>query len=378
MDLFALIPASYQASRERFRADLAMVRSGWPAATHGAYPLDEHPGLTIDWIQADAAQQRERLFILTTAEHGIEGYVGSAVIQMFCAEFLPRLDPASAGVLLVHALNPWGMEHRARVNSSNVDLNRSFVDDPGALDPAFNPDYIRLAYLLNPRGPVRSPQRSSATFAAQLGRALLAFGAGRLERASLLGQYADPRGVYFGGRVPQEEARFLMELVLRLAADYCQVVWVDVHTGYGPRDRMTMVLSAVERTSTQDLRLRLAYPALAKADGADFYAMRGDMVDHFYRVFERERPQTRFFALAFEFGTFGESLWARLRSLRATVLENQWRHHGATTPQAERWVGREFAELFLPSAAEWYVRATADTRLAFAGILADGGFLSRR
>jgi hypothetical protein len=377
MDLLTLIPASYRASRQRFRAGLERVRADWPAATHSAHPAGEHPDLSTDWLQADAREQRERLFILTTAEHGIEGYVGSAVMQLFWTDFLPRLNPATDGMLLVHALNPWGMEHRARVNSSNVDLNRSFVEDPRMLDPAFNPDYTRLGYLLKPRGPVKSPRRSAAAFGAQWARAVLTLGEKRVERATLLGQYVDPRGLHFGGQALQDETRFLMDLVRRCSTGYPQVVWVDVHTGYGPRERMTLVLSAGERASTPEIRRRLGYPTLAKADGAEFYAMRGDMLDCAYRVFEHERPQARFFALAFEFGTLGEDLRARLRGMRATVLENQLRHYGATTPQAERWVRREFAELFLPSEPEWYVRATADTRQAFSGILADGGFLAR-
>ncbi len=376
MEMQALIPVSYRASRERFRDNLAQARSRWPAALHAARPLDEHPDLTIDWIQADAAQQRERLFILTTAEHGIEGYLGSAVMQLFCAEFLSRLDPTTAGVLLVHALNPWGMENRCRANSSNVDLNRNFVSAPADFDPAFNPDYWALRSLLLPRGRVQAPWRAATDFSLRLARGLITKGESRIQRGLLLGQYADPQGLYFGGTGPQEETRHLRDLVLRTAAGYRQVVWVDVHTGYGPSDRMTLVLSAAEAASAQQLRSRLGYATLAKADGGEFYAMRGDMVDFFCELFARERPQTDFFALAFEFGTLGESLPARIRSLRAVVLENQLRQHGAVSQQAEGWVRGEFSDLFLPRQAGWYVRAEADTRQAFAGILGDGGFLT--
>lgn len=377
MDLQALIPASYRASRARFHSGLAQVRSRWPSASHAARPLNEHPDLTIDWIQADAERQRERLFILTTAEHGIEGYLGSALIQLFCAEFLRRLDPATAGVLIVHALNPWGMEHRRRVNSSNVDLNRNFVSAPGDFDPAFNPDYSVLKRVLYPQGQVRAPWRAAAGFTLRLLRGLITFGEGRMQRGLLLGQYADPQGMYFGGTHPQEERLHLQDLVLRAAAGYRQVVWVDVHTGYGPSDRMTLVLSGAEPASTPELRLRLGYPTLAKADGGEFYAMRGDMVDYFYGLFARQRPETRFLALAFEFGTLGESLSARMRALRAVVLENQLRQHGAVSRRAEHWVRTEFSDLFLPRQAAWYGRAEADARQAFAGILGDGGFIVR-
>jgi hypothetical protein len=377
MDLQALIPASYRASRQRFAANLEHVRSRWPAASHAARPLDGHPALTIDWIRADAVRQRERLFILTTAEHGIEGYLGSAVMQLFCAEFLLRLDPATAGVLLVHALNPWGMENRCRVNSSNVDLNRNFVSVPADFDPAFNPDYRALRRVLRPQGRVQTPWRAAAEFNLRLLRGFSSFGERRMQRGVLLGQYADPQGPYFGGRQPQEETRHLRDLVLHTAAGYPQVVWVDVHTGYGPRDEMTLVLSAAEGASAQELRSRLGYPRLAKADGGEFYAMRGDMVDYFYGLFARERPEAGFFALAFEFGTLGGSLPARMRALRAVVLENQLRQHGAVSQQAEHWVRGEFSDLFLPRQAGWYGRAEADARHAFAGILGYGEFIQR-
>ena len=108
MGLQALIPASYRASRERFAANLAQLRSRWPAASHAARPLDKHPDLTIDWLQADAEQQRERLFILTTAEHGIEGYLGSALIQLFCAEILPQAGPGHGGCAAGACLEPVG------------------------------------------------------------------------------------------------------------------------------------------------------------------------------------------------------------------------------------------------------------------------------
>ncbi len=92
-------------------------------------------------------------------------------------------------------------------------------------------------------------------------------------------------------------------------------------------------------------------------------------------LFARERPDADFFALALEFGTLGESVPARIRALRAMVLENQLRQHGAVSQQAAQWVRSEFSDLFLPKRAGWYRQAGDDTRQAFAGILGDGGFI---
>ena len=60
---------------------------------------------------------------------GVEGFAGSAIQIQFLKERIggPEL-PRSFGVLLIHALNPYGFAHLRRANECNVDLNRNFVD----------------------------------------------------------------------------------------------------------------------------------------------------------------------------------------------------------------------------------------------------------
>jgi hypothetical protein len=69
--------------------------------------------------------------------------------QRFIDKYLPRLDPRTTGLLLVHAINPWGMKHHRRVNADNIDLNRTFLWNQ-AFDPAFNPEYDFLNDYINP------------------------------------------------------------------------------------------------------------------------------------------------------------------------------------------------------------------------------------
>jgi hypothetical protein len=61
-----LFPASYEASRERFRQDLALVRRGWPNARLQNHPVGGDEGLTIDWIVAEPLAERSKLLIFTT------------------------------------------------------------------------------------------------------------------------------------------------------------------------------------------------------------------------------------------------------------------------------------------------------------------------
>jgi hypothetical protein len=82
------------------------------------------------------------------------------------------------------------------------------------------------------------------------------------------------------------------------------------------------------------------------------------------------------FACAFEFGTFGDSLLQRIRSLRAMVFENQLHSFRAVDEAAAEAIRREFRELYFPLDGAWRQKALADGRQAFEGILHAYGLLA--
>ena len=107
-DILALFPKTYEASRERFRQNLVIIQKYWLGAELSQHRIAGDEDLTIDWIHSPALEKNEKVLVFTTAEHGIEGYVGSAMQQRFIEKYLPRFDPRTTGLLLVHAINPWG------------------------------------------------------------------------------------------------------------------------------------------------------------------------------------------------------------------------------------------------------------------------------
>lgn len=363
-----MYPSSYDASRTQFRQLIDQVRGHWPTARSISHAPDgdEH---TIDVITADAIAAPSQRLIITTGEHGIEGYLGSVFLHWFTAEFLPRLDPRRTGLLLVHAINPWGMAQRRRVNRSNVDVNRNFLAAGESVATDANADYARLQALFNPAGPLTSLGRSTARFAAHVLPGLIQIGAGRIQTAFTLGQYRFPRGVYYGGDALQPETQFMIELYREQWRGYQQVVHLDVHTGYGPRDQMSLVNSPLEPRASAELVHAFDYPLIVKALPGEFYAMRGDMIDFAYHLQQTEFPAVKLYATTLEFGTFGASLSGGLRSMRALVLENQLHHYGAANDKVRAQVQHEFAELFMPSDAAWQAKAHADARQAMRGIL---------
>jgi hypothetical protein len=372
MDSDLLFPNSYAESRERFRQNFTRVRQRWPGARLERLPLPI-PGedLTLDWIEAPAGQP-EKLLIFTLGEHGVEAFVGSGMLALFLDNYLDQLNAENTSLLLVHAINAWGMQHGRRVNENNVDLNRSFVADPKDLDPASNPEYRQLAALLVPQ----EPAGGEMDFWLRLAGALASQGAGMLRKATLLGQYHTPGGIYYGGNDPQPETQQMMALYRRWIPAYLRVLHLDMHTGYGPRWQMSVVASPLEKRSSAEMAQDFGYPRVVKADPSEFYSIQGDMIDYVYGLVQHEARDTHIFAASFEFGTYGDSLLASLRSLKASVEENQLFHHGAQSDRVRARIARDFVELFNPGDPAWREKAVVDASVAFEGILRGEGFIS--
>lgn len=369
------IPASYIESRERFRAWLDPIRRTWTGAQLETRTLPGHPNLTTDWISAAPLEKRERLLVLSTGLHGIEGYVGAAVLDVFFEEFLSRLDPRTCGLLIIHAINPWGMHHRKRTNPNNVDLNRNFVTTEFAALRDFNPDYPALSPILNPGGPPGNILLEKAGFLSRAAWLIARYGVSRVREAALMGQYHQPNGIYYGGATHETETLLMMELYRAHYFGYAQIIHLDMHTGYGPRDQMTLVTSPYEPRRAEELSRIYHVPRVAAAIPEAFYTMQGDMSDWQYHMLRESSPATRLFSAAFEFGTFGEPLLAGVRSLHITILKNQSNLYGAP-PASARWIEAEYGELYCPADPVWLDKALQDARRAFEGILSAEGFLA--
>ena len=366
------LPQTYEQSRLRFRDDLSAVRKLWPAAQIENHPLPGEEELSIDWIFADALKNRQKLFILTTGEHGIEGYYGSVMLQLFIEDFLPRLHPDTTGILLVHSLNPWGMKHHRHTNSSNVDLNRSFVHDFSTL-PGSNPDYDLFSPLLEPVRPLKNIQWEVLAFIFQTVINLTRYGMIRMREATMRGQFSHPQGIYYGGHNLQEETRFIIALFEKSIPSFNEIVMLDMHTGYGPRGRMTLVTSAQEKMTSEQIVNRFGIPLVAAANPQEFYSIQGDMIEYLYAWMRTNFPDKYFFAATCDIGTLGDSIGAVIRSLYTIVFENSLYWHGGSEA-SRRWIQAEYTQLYAPPLDDRFEQALADCRKGFEGILKEEGY----
>jgi len=367
-----LFPETYEASRARFLRDFELFRPKWHSSRLESHPLQDYPDLSIDWLWAEPLK-KESLIIITTAQHGIEGYVGSAMLKIFMDEFAPQLNPENTGLLLVHAINPWGMKNHRKVNENSVDLNRNFVYKD--FDEKINPDFKTLDYLLTPQRPVRAFFIENLSFWGRVIRALATSGVSHVSTATLLGQHHTPRGFYYGGTQPEEGTKVLMGLYRKALEDYDMVIQIDLHTGYGPRDQMSIIIPPVDPISSKEAAEKFKYPIVQKINPEEFYAINGDMGEYYYLLRNEKFPLKKLFVCGFEFGTFGDSLMKRIRSLRAMIFENQLHWNGAPNESTVNAVRKEFRELYFPAEKQWREKAMADCRQAFEGILSAYGVL---
>jgi hypothetical protein len=360
-------PASYEDSRAHFLHDVEPIRAMWHSTQLESHPLKNFPDLSIDWLWAHA-QNKKTLVILSTAEHGIEGYVGYAMMKIFIEEFAPRLNSEDTGLLLIHGLNPWGMKHHRKVNENSVDLNRNFVIDK-IFDTAINPEFHQVKNLINPQTRLQSFRTETMRFWGRVMKTLFTSGIATVTKAALLGQHHTPSGFYYGGTSYQEGTTVAMNLYRRALEEYQSVIQIDIHTGYGPRYQMSIIMSPLDPMTSEETAKKFNYPLVLKINAEEFYDISGDMAAYYYELRNKYFPDKRLFACGFEFGTFGASLLARIRSLRAMVFENQLHWHGAKSESVARQIRNEFEELYFPSEAKWRKKAVADGRQAFEGIL---------
>jgi len=349
-----LFCADYHADRALFLTDVQAFaqRTCRTLALHH-HSVDADRDLTVTAAELPA-RRPERVYVLCTGIHGIEGFAGSAIARQLLRGLLDRLDRQSTTLLLVHALNPHGFARFERVNGNNVDLNRNCEAHAEALFSTDSRAFAAFASVLAPERPVRFTLASQLRFRLALLAMLQKHGAQALRQASLAGQYVARRGIFFGGERIEPEIAFFQALYERIAQRHAEVLLTDLHTGYGARGQ--------------------AYPLFGQADSPEFrgfielgvtdrrgtdkaYTVHGDLVAYCYKTAKRVRPAGRFNGLVIEIGTRGLSVLDQMRDLYTVVAENQLRQHGAIDAAAAQRVRDEFRELFCPSSPQWRAQA---------------------
>jgi hypothetical protein len=342
------LPFTYDECRARFRHAATVAGS-----TVRAHPIEARgphgQELTVDVVDVGAARPRRALVVMSGV-HGVEGFLGSALQ----CELLERLGalPADVVVVIVHAVNPWGMAWGRRQNESNVDLNRNWRRSE--IEPVHNAAYDRLHPLTCPDTPELP---SVDTLMVQALALVDEHGMAWVRDGITRGQYRHPDGLHFGGDRTEASCRIVQDAVLPRLQGVERLLTLDLHTGHGPRGEVVL-LSDQPPTSDQHRFFTEHFPgatveATAENPEATTGIKSGQLANGFGEVF----PAATCLSSSVEFGTVGDE-----EQLVATYLAHWvWRHGDLARPEhAEVWW--RYRNCFTPDDPEWEAAALAGGR----------------
>ena len=361
---------TYDEIRENLKKRVDTLRQSGATVEVSEYAVDASDDLYIDNIYLPATTENNNLIILTTGVHGMEGYIGSVMLDVFFEEIYPTLDTDTTGILVVANVNPYGMKYMRRYNENNVDLNRNFIIDWDNFDLSSNKDYPAVKNFLQPESKIGNALLHEIDFFADLAKEALTKGADKVSDALLTGQYEYPQGVYYGGNGDEISTAYLKSVFNDcLDGEYDNLIHIDIHSGYGPRYNMVIFNSVYETMNEAETKQAFGYDYVISYDSESFYATTGDTTDYFYRLAERKETEKDLFSTCFEFGTIGDSFINSIFSLKYTVDENRQHWYPTTNSISAEVVKENYNELFYPTETKWREKTVEDFKNATIGVL---------
>lgn len=352
---------SYNDCRNSFLAEAAAIKGVYKNVTISNLKIDSKldQDLTIDYCYIPAQKTFEKLFVLTSGIHGVEGYVGSAVQQMFLNELLRDIRLDNLGLLLIHGLNPYGFKYKRRVTENNVDLNRNCSTDK-ALFESVNSGYSELNGMLNPAKKANIRSAGNIFFQLNAIWKIIRHSMGTLRQAVLQGQYRYEKGIYFGGKELEPSIKAVTPLIQDIAQNYTMVFNIDLHTGYGKRGTMHLFTKPMKDGKKKE-KIENIFSGIQIdwGDKDDFYTVTGDFTTYVGQII----PDKYYLNIPFEFGTLDSQVtMGAIKSLHNVILENQGVHFDYNSKEDEKVIKNRFLEGYYPSSSSWRSKAIMDAR----------------
>ncbi len=328
-------------SRYRDARDAFLERLGDARMESFGHPLpgpDGPIGLHTAWWPG---ARTDRVLVISSGTHGVEGYCGSFVQCALLDEDFARRATEHFSVLMIHAVNPYGFAWQRRVNENNVDLNRNFVDFSQPL-PA-SPAYDEVAAIVEPRE--WTPETPGLVMEALYRAAARHPDDPRWLQAALSsGQYSHPNGQFYGGPAPQWSNERMREITRRHLAGR-HVIWVDVHTALGEYGTAECIVQMDPASRAFSVAEELWGSRLSNlhTGGSLSVAVAGAMVWTLAGSLEHEAV-----AAGLEYGT------RELAEVIGALIEDQWLHrHGEADSEAFARVKRRMLDAFYPDDPAW-------------------------
>jgi hypothetical protein len=310
----SFVSDDYDSARQRFLSE-AKERG----ATHRYAKLAEqgpHGGeLYIDAAHLGQTDARKVLVHLSGV-HGAEGFIGSAIQSVALRERF--VIPKDTALVFVHAVNPYGFAWLRRTNEHNVDLNRNGLSAEQFAQRISEPyqEYVRVSERLG----IERATFDFRAYSDNLTQLIAEWGEAVVKQALAGGQYAHPKGLFYGGTELQQSTVMLKGLLEEFLGHADTVCAIDVHSGLGPRG-LDSLLVEHDAGEPRLQWLREAFPfrlTPSVPDAGIAYRTSGLLLGWLEKTF----GVSKWHSVVQEFGT--EEVPAVLAAL---IEENIWHHH---------------------------------------------------
>ena len=360
----------YDEVRAHFLEKTEELKAAGVSVQSENYAISAEDGLYIDSLYVPAVAEKKNLIVLTTGVHGIEGYIGSVMLDVFWNEVYPTVNSEDTGVLIVANVNPYGMKYHRRYNENNVDLNRNFILNWESFDLSTNKDYPKVFDFLGPKKTMGNLFWHEAGFYASVAKQAVVNGVATITNALTGGQYEYPEGVYYGGVEDQESTVYLKNVFEgTLESEYENIIHIDIHSGYGPRYTMVIFNSIYDTMTEAEAKKLYNYEDIIAFDSESFYPTTGDTTDFYYRLRDKLGTDTKLYSTCFEFGTLGDGLLDSVMSLKYTVEENQNHWYPSKNKITNATIKERYLRMFYPSETAWREKTIEDFKAACKGVL---------
>jgi len=225
-------------SADSFSADYSQARMkfrGAAAAAGGVLDAFQHPEKGPDGadLYTDVARfgapGAKKMLVLISGTHGVEGFCGSGAQVDYLRRGEVASLPGDIGLLMIHAINPYGFAWLRRVTHENIDLNRNWVDFERPLPS--NAGYEALSTAIVPEEWTDSSRAAAETVIAKYAARN---GAVATNQAISGGQYSHPLGIFYGGAAPSWSRTTQSRIFADHLGHASAVAIIDYHTGLGP------------------------------------------------------------------------------------------------------------------------------------------------
>lgn len=332
--------SNYQQARDRF-LEAAVAAGANIEGFHNPNSGPQGESLVTD-VALFGPKDAKIVLVVGSGTHGVEGFAGSGIQTGLLREGIAQRMPSGVSLLMIHAINPFGMAHLRRFNEDNVDLNRNFRDH--SKPPPGSPEYQELADAIAPR---------SLSFWAEVGSwsRLLWFrrtaGRAAAQRAVTDGQYSYPDGLFYGGTFDTWSNRTLRAIADRYLSHAERVIVVDVHTGLGEYGDAEIILNDPEDSPAYGRAV-----AIWGSEQVRSTITGGSVSIHLDAsvklAFVEMLPESEVTAVSLEFGTR-----PGMDVFRAVRAENWLHHHGGGDHAKAENIKTCLLRAFHPDSDEW-------------------------